>query len=114
MRLKKLIVAGLAAYGGVQLAEKWAAANKELLQHKLEDALIRGMQFIFDSPTPSEQVDEEERTYVVKLAKDAKLNIGDEYFYYCGGDSFFRTTYRNTPFDHDTLQRFTCYILRKE
>lgn len=115
MKLKKLIVAGLAAYGGVQLAEKWAAANKELLQRKLEDALIRGMQFIFGSPTPSGQVDDEERTYVVRLAKGVTPKIGETYFYESSinGEVFIKMIYENSKCDREILSEHTCYILRK-
>lgn len=115
MRLKKLIVAGLAAYGGVQLAEKWAAANKELLQHKLENALIRGMQFIFGSPVPSGQVDDEERTYVAKLVKGATPKMGETYFYESGidGEVFIKMVYEDSRRDHEILSERACYILRK-
>ena len=96
MKLKNLLVTGLAVYGGVQLAEKWAAANRKMIKKKVEDAAIGFARFIFSEPDKKAEIELE------ACGPNIKLNIGDAYYV--------RKIYENDRFDDYLIDTCDTYI----
>ena len=116
MKLKKLIVASLAIYGGVTLADKWAEANRDRIKKKLQDGLYNGavhvMGFIFGDPIPSGQtLDDDENIVLVPIVDRDVLKPGMRYWYETRAGSFLAKEYHNEEEDRLFLDHYLCYIM---
>ena len=116
MKLKKLIVASLAIYGGVTLADRWAEANKDRIKKNLQDGLYNGavrvLQFIFCDPIQSGQIlDDDENIVLVPIRKGDVLKPGMKYWAETKYGSFLMREFKNEDEDHLFLDRYPCYVM---